>query len=160
MSVVFGYVSNVYSSVGQVQVTRFGYDNNVQNPSNLPWVYPSQGTSNYGVAGIGENHSLQCGARVAMLEIGGNDGSYVAVGSFGRMGSDQSGSSGGYDQATSWNSVNMSQTDYVIPLQNPGQPNGVRAMAKQPSGEYYKPAGGTPYDPSQNQYPSTSYKQG
>jgi hypothetical protein len=156
MSIVFGYVSNVYSSVGQVQVRRFGYDHNINDESNLPWVYVSQGTHNYGVAGVGENHALQNGARVALLEQGGPDGSMIALGTFGRMGSAQS-SSGNFDQATSWTSVDMKQTDYVIPLQNPGAPNGTRAIAKQPSTKYYPPGGGTPYDPSQNQYPHTSY---
>ncbi len=158
MSIVMGYVVNNYSTSGQVQVRRFGYDDNNQDSTNLPWVYPSQGTSHMGIAGIGKNHMLQAGCRVAMLEAGGPDGSYVALGTFGRMGSAQGGSSGGFDQATSFTSVNIAQTDFAIPLQNAGQPNGVRAIAKQPNGRYYPPANGVPYDPSQNIYPHTSYQ--
>ena len=157
MSIVMAYVVNNYSTSGMCQVRRFGYDDTNQNQENLPWIYPSQGTSHMGVAGIGKNHALQPGCRVAMLEVGGPDGSYVAVGTMNRMGSAQSGSSGGFDQATSHTSVNISQTDYAIPLSNAGSPNGTRAMAKQPSTQYYPPGNGTPYDPSQNQYPQTSF---
>jgi hypothetical protein len=157
MSIVMGYVVNNYSTTGQVQVRRFGYDDQNQDSTNLPWVYPSQGTSHMGVAGIGKNHALQPGCRVAMLEMGGPDGSLIAVGTMNRMGSAQSSSSGGFDQATSWTTVNTQQTDYAIPLSNAGAPNGIRAIAKQPSSEYYTPGNGKPYDPSQNQYPTTSF---
>jgi hypothetical protein len=154
-----GYVINNYSSSGQVQIQRFGHDDAVGDTTKCKWAYVDQGTTNLGVAGAGQAHTLQPGCRVHLSQFGGSDGSYVVSGTFGRMGSASGGGGGGSDDgATSFNDVNTAQSDYVIPLKNPKSLNGVRCEAKAPDGRYHKYAGGQPLDMSQNQYPNTKYK--
>jgi hypothetical protein len=152
-----GYVSNVYSSTGQVQVRRFGHDDSIGDETKCKWCYVDQGSEHAGVAGVGQAHTLQSGCRVQCTQYGGADGSMVVHGTFGRMGSGQSGGGGGESGTTSYTGVNYAQTDYVIPIKNPG-PNGQRAEAKVPDNMYHKAGGGQPLDLSNSKYPTTQYK--
>ena len=151
-----GWVINNYSSCGQVQIKRPGYDDNIQDDKNCFWTYVDQGARNIGFAGMGEHHALQPGCRVQLAEYGPH--SYVVVGTFGRMGSGQgSGGSSGDDSTTSYNDVNLKKTDWPVPTDNPQQ-NGSRCTIKPPDGRYSKYAGGQPFDFSQCTYPNTPYK--
>lgn len=156
-------VINNYSSCGQIQVRRFGHDDDVSDTTKCKWAYVDQGTNNLAVAGAGKAPNLQPGCRVQVSQIGGPDGSCIISGTLGRMGSGR-GKGGGLgssqaDDNTSYKKVNTAQADYCIPLQNPNSENGVRCKVKAPDGRYHKYAGGQPLDLSKTEYEKgTPYK--
>jgi hypothetical protein len=155
-----GYVINNYSTQGMFQTQLYGGDNSVSSPSqNCQWVYPTSSNKQQ-QQGVGEHNSIPCGSRVLCAQLGGPDGSLVAVGTLGRQGSSQGGGGGiggSYDTATCASSdVNMAQTDWCVDCQNAGTLNGTRAMLQDPSSQYSKAAGGNPVQ-FQSSFPTTPY---
>jgi len=141
-----GYVTNVYSSCGQVRVRRFN-DPQDMNPENEKWCYAGEGAAKTGKA-----HQFQPGHRVTMTQMSGTDGSFAvqSTGPLPRMGKG--------DNAQTPQDVEKAKTDYPVPVKN-YQENGQRAEADRPLGDYHQRAGGQALDNFNNKYPEWPYYQ-